>query len=382
MRNRVTGGGIHSEHVLTMRLLIVGYGFYALGNGRSGGTVVAGALRWLIRRPGVKLEITFLARNRAAIRGIETKLKALTGRLDKYNLRHRLRFSIGTARDLSYENFDLAIVASPEHTHMSFLRAMAGKLEKVLFVKPFGQSLAEVEEALELSNSSGTEVFVELHKRYDSANQQFVNEARKNVGKANWFSFSYGQKATVPSVDFAKWAWRSNPFQYLAAHYLDIIFLILLSDGSNPENVEISGFAQSLPFEDNHEVRALVSATLVIGMDKHQSLVSANCNWMEPEAMPFPSRQRIEFQSEKAHLISNQDYRGQRFVSESGLLEPNPYFHREDDEEFAVGYGPDSIERFLNQLEFGSGAMSASLQSYLPTAKVLDFVNRSLRSNL
>ena len=65
----------------------------------------------------------------------------------------------------------------------------------------------------------------------------------------------------------------------------------------------------------------------------------------------------------------------------SNLTEPNPEFHREDEEEFAVGYGPESVERFLDQHEHNPGAKSASLRSYLPTAKVLDFVHNSLRLN-
>lgn len=363
-----------------MRLLIVGYGFYALGNGHAGGTIVAGAVRWLARRPGATLEVTFLARNAAATSRIKSKLDALVSRLEAFNFGTRLKFSTGTMQEIRFADFDLAIVASPEHTHLTYLRAMAGKLRKVLFVKPFGQSLTEVETALELSETSGTEVFIELHKRFDSANQQFVSEASQNLGEANWFSFSYGQKATVPTVDFAKWASRSNPFQYLAAHYLDVIFLILLSDGSNPENLGISGFATSFPFGNNSELVALVSTTLIIEMDNHRSLINATCNWIEPDAMPFPSRQRIEFQSDKAHLFSNQDYRGQRFVSASNLSEPNPEFHRADEDEFASGYGPESVERFLDQLELGPGTKSVSLQSYLPTAKVLNFVNESLRS--
>lgn len=363
-----------------MRLLIVGYGFYSLGNGKSGGTVVAGAVRWAVRNPGEALKVSFLAHNPDSTARISPKLRALELRIELLGLGKRLTLDIVSPSDLGTSAFDIGIVAAPEHTHVSYLRQLSGKIPSLLFVKPFGQSLEDVEAGLELATQGGTDVYIELHKRRDAANKQFVSESARNLGASNWFGFKYGQKSSVPKHDFAKWAEKSNPFQYLGAHYVDLILLSILSSEPDADNLNISGSVYGFPFKDNEKLLAFVSASLMLKVGDRRTYIDATCNWMEPAAMPFPSRQEIEFQSEKAHLFSRQDDRGQRFVTHDGLTEPNPQFHIADDIEFARGYGPESVEAFLDTPRTGQTTDQVSLLEYKPTAKVLDFVNSSLKA--
>ena len=65
---------------------------------------------------------------------------------------------------------------------------------------------------------------------------------------------------------------------------------------------------------------------------------------------PFNSRQRIEFQTNSLHLISEQDYRGQIVIKDNSLKMPNPHFMTNDINLNTSGYGIDSFCNFLDYL--------------------------------
>ena len=186
----------------------------------------------------------------------------------------------------------------------------------------------------------------------------------------------------MPLNYFIKWSKFSNPFQYLAPHYLHIIFLIIRNQSFDVSNFNIEGNITSDSFEEKPHIISLVSINLKISDNISTFLINGVCNWMEPKMSPFNSRQRIEFQTEGLHLISEQDNRGQIVISDKSFEIPNPHFMTDDFNLFSSGYG---ISSFCNFLEFVEGRFPKesliSINDYLPIAKVIDYVNNNLKKS-
>lgn len=362
-----------------LNVILAGHGFYSLGNEHgNGGTIFAGILRWLSKEHEARVKLTILVRDQdSEIRATE-KIRRLISKIQVPGLVSRIEVEVLGQSNLQSSNYDFGIIATPEHTHMKFVHLFSRICGQILCVKPFGVAAEDTEEALELEKSTGVGIYVEFHKRFDLANQQFVGATRDNLAGDCWFGFRYGQKSSVPLKVFQKWAHKSNPFQYLAPHYLDLIFLALQISPGEASRMRISGNVEALYFEPQPDLVSLVSTSLSIQTERRKILIESTCNWMEPESVPFPSRQEIEFQSAACHLYSRQDNRGQRFYTQQSAEEPNPQFHIQDEQFFAAGYGPESIAAFLSARPDQRDLRLAKLEEYLPTARVIDYVNRQI----
>ena len=95
---------------------------------------------------------------------------------------------------------------------------------------------------------------------------------------------------------------------------------------------------------------------------------------------PFNSRQRIEFQTNSLHLISEQDNRGQLLINDDILKIPNPHFMTTDGNLMTSGYGVDSYCNFLNYiLGIYPKDNLVSINNYTHIAKIIDFVNQLVK---
>ena len=202
----------------------------------------------------------------------------------------------------------------------------------------------------------------------------------RNLSRSNLFKFSYGQKSSMPKI-FSKWSNNSNPFQYLAPHYLDIIFT---SIGCNkPELIENMNLSISrFKFEDIDLISCVI-ASIEFDYNKSSFLIMADCNWQEPEGMPYNSRQRIEYIGEKIHYISDQDDRGQLVGSSLNTKVSNPHFMTNTYLTTLSGYGK---TMYSNYMDYVAGIYPSSLLpnscEYSPTAFILDEVRSRLHETL
>lgn len=364
-----------------MKVCLVGYGYYSVGSGDTkGGTIVAGILRWIALNPSAPLSLSIVCYDESSRDRLELIARDILSRATGVSHLSQLEVKIETEHEVARQQFDAAIISSPEHTHLHYLRLLSANASKILCVKPVGSSLDDVQIALALQQQTGVEIYVEFHKRFDLANKQFVRHAKAGASRESRFHFQYGQKSEVPLEIFKKWAHRSNPFQYLAPHYLDLMFQALELTDQEVQSMELEGSVNSIGFAHQPSLRSLVSVSLSLTFPGRKVILDASCSWMEPTATPYPSRQVFEFQSNNTHLVSDQDRRGQRFITAEGYSEPNPYFHIDDSELFADGYGPKSVEFFLDSAAGSHTAKLATLVEYVPVAKVLDFVNERLAS--
>ena len=360
-----------------MKLLLVGYGFYVTGNEDcNGGTVIPSIIKWHGLSDQNNISLTCLVKsNDSKLIAKEKFLKFM----NKFEVLKKFNLKIRQYDELANEKFDCAIIAIPEIHHLECLKFLVNKTSKVICVKPFTSNNKEFLEAQKITQNNNIKVFIDFHKRFDPANIEFIRNSSEHIKNNGLFTFSYGQKAEMPLKYFRKWSKNSNPFQYLAPHYIDVISQILINSGLKINDLTIDGSVNFLKFEDNPDLISLISCNLKFHNESCFYLVNAICNWMEPKMSPFNSRQRIEFQTKGIHLISEQDNRGQTVINDNLVSIPNPHFMNQDFIQNFGGYGTDS---FCNFFEYVNSRFPedrlASISNYEFNSRVIDFVNSLL----
>jgi len=366
-----------------MNILVVGYGFYALGDHNlEGGTVIRSIISWLHERPNHTLNMDILVRSEEAQKRATKRLATFSEKIlvaIPNHLRSRIELSVvqnGSHRD----SYDAAVIAVPENSHLEVINYVSKHAKNVLIVKPVGLNASQNLEIQKLCADNNCELFIDFHKRFDEANIAFVNTISNSSCDEGTFRFSYGQKSEMPKVYFSKWARSSNPFQYLAPHYLDIIGIILDRKGySDSPNIQLDGYVHSTTFKDLNVVSS-VNAFIEISFANQKFNIAADCNWMEPDSMPFGSRQRIEYLDESVHYISEQDDRGQKVFADK-ISVPNPHFMTSKEFPLIDGYGKRSYSNFLDYCNgiYPKDKLCSAVQ-YGFTSQILDFVNRHLKN--
>ena len=253
-------------------------------------------------------------------------------------------------------------------------------VKKTICVKPLGSSQKSLKKILKTKEEKGMSLFIDFHKRYDEANISFINNVKKSSFKNAIFKFSYGQKSEMPLDYFKKWSFSSNPFQYLAPHYLDIIFRTISPKVSNINSFKISGNILDKKFSSNKNLSSFVSFNLLLKWKEVDIVILGDCNWMETNSFPFSSRQRIEYLSEDMHIFSEQDNRGQTYSFDSEFKIPNPHFMTDNILDGQQGYGIRSYTNFFNSLykRFDSAKLAVA-EDFIPISKLIDFVNKKIK---
>lgn len=358
-----------------MRIVLAGYGYYVFGNENcEGGTIFPALCRWALLDDEKQTTVVILVRDNLA-RGRAQARKDLF--LSRLTLEIPISVEIKTYEEVSIEGrFDAAIIAIPEKHHFECINALKFAASEFICVKPVGVSRADFNKISNLASDNSLNVFVDFHKRFDQSNMLFVSEVQNINAPKMWFNFFYGQKAEMPKNYFRQWAQSSNPYQYLAPHFLDLIFKSVSQDSSPLKLDHISGSVRSMSFEAKSGLVDMVDASLRLCGNGKEILLNSCCNWAEPKSFPHTSRQRLEYQSEGFHFISEQDDRGQRFSNDHIYTEPNPHFMSPDEFLVADGYGVASFINFLSYVKKRFPAIRlANIIEYQPIAMVIDFVN-------
>ena len=358
-----------------MNIIVVGYGFYVLGNENLvGGTVMPAIIKWANLNKNIKINLTCIVKTKLSkTKANERFLKFR----NKYKNFKEIEILIKTYDEIEInKNFDCAIIAIPEIAHLKTLEFLVKITDKILCVKPFTRNKSQFIKATELAKKHHTNIFIDFHKRFDPANIEFIRNSSIHKHNNGIFSFSYGQKVEMPFKYFQSWSKFSNPFQYLAPHYLDIIFQVLKNKGIQLNSLNLDGNANYLTFEENPNLVSAISCNLILSNSKHRYLINAICNWFEPVKSPFNSRQRIEFQTNSLHLISEQDNRGQLFINDNEIKIPNPHYLTNDLNYISSGYGVDSFYNFFDYVidNFPSDYL-VSIDNYELIAEVIDYIN-------
>jgi len=308
---------------MKLNLIVAGYGFYTLGDKNClGGTIAPSIISWKSLSNSRNVKVTFVVRSKSSFIRAKKRLKIFK----------TLQTEDFSSEILTYDQldensrFDLGIIATPEISHKDVFEKLSKHTKKIICVKPVGNNLQTYFDILKIQATSKASFFVDFHKRFDQTNIEFIRNVTLSKATSGWFSFFYGQKEIMPKLYFKNWSEKSNPFQYLAPHYLDIIFKCISGLKISVNELDIKTISDKFDFSDQQTLSSLVSTRIKIKHPKGVFIVDAVCNWMEPKYSPYTSRQRIEFQSEGCHIISEQDNRGMQIINDESFKIPNPHF--------------------------------------------------------
>ncbi len=340
-------------------VLIVGAGMYVCGRGADGyGTILPSVMQ--AARDGLV--------DRIVVAG--TKASSITFLRDRVK---RINHQLGTQVDV--EGFPkkgedpqayrtamnrlgprgCVIVAVPDHLHYAIARDALISNRPVLIVKPLTPTVEEGQELVRLARSRNLYGAVEFHKRWDLANRKLhglIQEDR--LGRPLYALIEFSQRKRVPQEVFGNWVERTNVFQYLGVHYVDLLRHIF---DATPQRVMALGqFAYLKHHSRNTQdaIQAMVEWT-VPGSDT-PFVSTFLVNWVDPNTSSAMSYQSIKVVGTRGRYESDQKCRGQQLVTDEGGIEDiNPYFTQAypagpGGRMEYLGYGIESVRTFLEDV--------------------------------
>jgi hypothetical protein len=168
--------------------------------------------------------------------------------------------------------------------------------KNLLVVKPLVSKSIEAKKLINLSKGRKKVYQVEFHKRFDEANlilKKLINENR--FGALKYCVVEYSQKNIIPKKYFKKWSSKSNSFQYLGTHYVDLILYIT---GYSPKKVwawEQSGYLK------NNKIMECDFIFDCSGFSKALLGKHFNCNWLSYKKH-LPVKKTILFPENKENF--------------------------------------------------------------------------------
>jgi len=379
-----------------LNCLVVGAGMYVCGRGTDGfGTIMPALFEQ--GRSGALGDIFVAGTSPANIKKSKLKIGAL---LRLMGVKARLRYYPADGRIDSHayrkafrdiRRPSCAFVCVPDHLRTAVAADAMNAGLHTFVVKPLAPSLKEVKALIKVRETNNVYGAVDFHKRWDEANiklKGIIAEGR--LGEPLYMIVEYSQRKSVPGRRFIKWVSKTNIFQYLGIHYVDIINF---TTGAIPVRAMATGqklWLRSKGIDAYDAIQAVIEWKLPSGKRFISHILT---NWIDPESTSAMSDQRIKVIGTKGRFESDQKNRGITIVSdEGGIEEPNPYFSSPYGTTGALeykGYGIRSIRRFLDdvtRIEKGDTAISELEndrptfgQSIIPTA-VIEAVGRSLRN--
>jgi predicted dehydrogenase len=259
-----------------------------------------------------------------------------------------------------------------------------------LVVKPFTPTLSDARALVRLQESKGLVGVVELHKRFDEANlvvRRAIGEGR--LGRIAYISVAYSQRRQIPLQLFRSWAGRTNIFQYLAVHYVDLIYFMTGYLPRRALAIGTRGILSDQGVDTYDSVHALLEYR---HPSRAESFVATfDVNWIDPDDSSAMSDQRFTIVAEHARIDCDQKHRGVELVAQAGGARSiNPYFSEylsDGDGLRFAGYGAASISRFLEDVRSVRAAECswdrlpggrATFRDALPSTAAIEAVNASL----
>jgi predicted dehydrogenase len=378
-----------------MNILVIGSGMYVTGRGGTGpGTVLASLSEISKRIPIAKVMI--VAQNPENRHLVQDKVQEINRK-------------IGSVLSVDYEtigedaeneiprlnrngSYDCALVAVPDHLHYSCAKALLQNGIHCLLVKPFTPTVKEALDLIKLQEKQQVYGAVELHKRFDESNlyaKRMLQEGA--LGQLLYVTIDYSQRAVLPLAVFRAWAHRSNIFQYLGVHYVDLIYFLT---GFKPVRAMALG-TDGLLKQSGIDTFDSVHATILWqnpACPETRFVSQFATNWIDPGTTTALSDQKYKLVGTKGRIELDQKNRGVELITEGRTPQTvNPYFSEflfdPESGSFFNGYACRSIERFVldvmevkkdpSRIEFLRDHRPSFKQALVSTA-VVEAVNQSL----
>lgn len=374
-----------------MNILIVGTGMYVTGRNNTGvGTIMSSVAEFSKTH---------------TIHSVSLVSRSKSSENEVLEAKNRINLALGTNVDFKFyplesENtiahlhqqihFDLTIICVPDHLHFSFGKICLELDIPTLMVKPLTPTAKEAEELIKIQKSRGLYAAVEFHKRWDESNLYARKLVEQNVlGQLLYASVDYSQKVSIPLETFQSWAAKTNIFQYLGVHYVDLMYFLT---GFKPKRVLACGTYGLLRSKGIDTYDSVHTTVIWEGTDGNDFYTHFNLNWIDPKCTSAMSDQKFILIGTEGRVECEQKKRGIELVTQAtGIQHHNPYFSdylTNGDGTYTLnGYGYKSIAQFfldvialkekrttLEKLEVIRPTFEASLVS----TRVIDAVNQSL----
>ena len=383
-----------------LNLLILGSGMFVTGRGTSTYGTVLPSIFEIYKKNKLSNVIICSTSYESSI-----KAKKKIQQLSKiYNINFKI-FLFPNKKNSNYSLINIvkkyeincSIISIPDHLHTKYTIQLMKRNIHCLVVKPMTNNKKDALKMIKICNDNNLLGMVEFHKRYDQANIILRDKILNNeIGKLQYAIIEYSQRKSIPTKFFSKWVNKTNIFQYLGIHYVDLIFYL-----TNFMPIKVNAFGQ-MDYLKKNKINTYDSIQVIIEWKRNDSkkFISLHtCNWIDPNKTSAMSDQKIKIIGDWGRLVSDQKNRGLTSITDDyGIDEINPYFttilknNNIDTQSF--GYGIKSITNFLNLCEYFINNKNIKIRNYLsknntlPTFEtsyistlILEAVNSSLKKN-
>ena len=339
-------------------VLVIGAGMYVGGRGAgTDGTVLPALMQ--AKEEGLIGKISVAATSSGSIDTLQTKLNELNSRMGtQVKINGYPTVAVHDPQAYRQALADMpkpgcCIVVVPDHLHAEITSDVIKAGVHPLVVKPLTPTLQEALDLEELAEKHKVHAAVEFHKRWDESNillRQAIADGK--LGELRYITVEYSQRRMMRDV-FGTWLDRTNIFQYLGVHYIDLVYYLT---GAQP----IRALAVGQPAQSGSDqgpggdsIQTLIEWELPDTKSRMVSSIVAS--WIDPDNTSAMSDQGITVVGTEGRYDVDQKHRGAQLVTQKGGVEDvNPYFsqiYRDPDGKFGVnGYGPKSIIQFLKDV--------------------------------
>jgi predicted dehydrogenase len=376
-----------------MKVLVVGAGMYVTGRGTSGPGTVLPALAQASRGRAID-GVTVCSRTPSGAEDVARAAEFCRERLGaSLAIEHAISDEVLARGSALSDEFGAAIVVVPDHLHLEIGGRVLDAGLHTLMVKPLAPSLAEAQELERRRSKAGVYGMVEFHKRYDEANlilRRMVQEGE--LGPVAYAAVEYSQRIDVPLEHFAEWSARTNIFQYLGVHYVDLMYFLTGLSPVRAMGIARRGALAARGVDTPDSVHAMVEWAAPQA-SSHRFVTQYTIGWIDPSGTSAMSGQRYILVGEKARVEADQKHRGLEFAGVDRRRSINPYFSENlapPGEPWTFsGYGPRCYDAFLGDvLDLRAGRVTVpALEGRRPTFRealvssaVLEAVGRSLEN--
>ena len=381
-----------------MKILIIGTGNYVTGRGtKDQGTILPAIYEFNKKYKKVN-EVIILATNKKSAKLAEIKnkqIRHLSGSHIKVIIKVDNGKNLNYLKNIKNLNNHIlcAIIATPDHTHYKLTKSCLNNGYHSLVVKPLVTKLFELKNLIKLCEKNKLYGAVEFHKRFDR--QALILKDKFNlgiIGKPLYSYTEYSQRKIVPEIFFKKWITKTNVFQYLGIHYIDLIRYITNATPKRVMAISQNSYLRKRGINNSDSIQAIVEWQTSNKSIFTQTLL---LNWIDPKNTTAMSDQNFKFIGTKGRFEADQKNRGLRVIEEKNNIEDiNPDFCRKFGTKPGniswAGYGIESITTFLEDVSMVNKDRKYInyLETIRPTFKeaiysttVLEAINYSLKNN-
>lgn len=379
-----------------LKILVVGTGMYVTGRNKTGVGTIFSSIAQISKE--IPVELIVVARSESGKQDVIDSLNRINSTINSDLKAEYLALGDNYLESLENicksKNIDCAIVSVPDHLHFEYTKKLMKHNVHCLVVKPFTPTLKEAEELVELQLAKKLHGAVEFHKRWDETNL-FIKKAltEKRIGKILYFTVDYSQKISIPLDTFKEWSNKSNIFQYLGVHYVDLIYFLTGYKPVKLTAIGTDGILKQKRLNTFDSVHASIIWQNPLN-NEDWFISNFNTNWIDPNCTSAMSDQKYKVIGTLGRIECDQKNRGVELVTDqTGIQQINPYFSDYLPDENGnlkfEGYGYKSIRTFILDIidiknkkvtpEIFYDTRPSFKQSLVSTA-VIEAVNYSLKN--